>query len=67
MTVTGQAELDSESHEALVTVIASDEPFGVLSIAPSSLSVLSEEVNTTIKIFITRDQGASGESPQNGG
>ncbi|XP_048838820.1 adhesion G-protein coupled receptor V1 [Brienomyrus brachyistius] len=58
--VTGQAVLDSESHEALVTVIGSDEPFGVLNIAPSSLSVFSEEVNTTIKIFINREQGASG-------
>ncbi|XP_036383544.1 LOW QUALITY PROTEIN: adhesion G-protein coupled receptor V1 [Megalops cyprinoides] len=58
--VTGIAVLDVQGREAVVTVEASDEPYGILSIAPSSLRVTTEEKNVTLKIFINREFGASG-------
>ncbi|KAI1900416.1 hypothetical protein AGOR_G00049720 [Albula goreensis] len=60
VTVTGMAALDMQSQEAVVTVQASDEPYGMLSIAPSSLRVSTEEENVTLTIFINREFGASG-------
>ncbi|XP_066512530.1 adhesion G-protein coupled receptor V1-like [Hoplias malabaricus] len=60
VTVTGAAALDIQGHEAVVSVEASDEPFGMLSIAPSSRSVSTEEKNTTVRIYINREFGASG-------
>ncbi|CAB1321522.1 unnamed protein product [Coregonus sp. 'balchen'] len=41
--VTGHAALDIQGREAVVTVETSDEPFGMLSIAPSSLRLSTEE------------------------
>ncbi|XP_017551078.2 adhesion G-protein coupled receptor V1 isoform X2 [Pygocentrus nattereri] len=60
VTATGVAALDFQGREAVVSVEASDEPFGMLSIAPSSRSVSTEEKNTTIRIYINREFGASG-------
>lgn len=62
VTATGVAALDPQGREAVVSVEASDEPFGMLSIAPSSRSVSTEEKNTTIRIYINREFGASGLS-----
>ncbi|XP_028834405.1 adhesion G-protein coupled receptor V1 isoform X2 [Denticeps clupeoides] len=56
----GWAVLDPQGSEAVVSVEASDEPFGLLSIAPSSLRVTVEERDTTVQIFINREYGASG-------
>ncbi|KAJ8285558.1 hypothetical protein GJAV_G00028220 [Gymnothorax javanicus] len=58
--VTGMAALDMQGREAVLTVEASDEPFGLLSIPPSSLRVFTEEGNVTLTIFINREFGASG-------
>ncbi|KAI4876542.1 hypothetical protein NFI96_002228 [Prochilodus magdalenae] len=60
VTATGVAALDVQGREAVVSVEASDEPFGMLSIAPSSRSIYTEEKNTTIRIYINREFGASG-------
>uniref|UniRef100_A0A8C9WGZ3 Adhesion G-protein coupled receptor V1 n=1 Tax=Scleropages formosus TaxID=113540 RepID=A0A8C9WGZ3_SCLFO len=60
VTVTGHAALDTQGSEALVIVEASDEPYGVLSISPSSLRIFTEEGNVTLRISINREQGASG-------
>ncbi|XP_062873808.1 adhesion G-protein coupled receptor V1 [Trichomycterus rosablanca] len=60
VTATGAAVLDVQGRESVVSVEASDEPFGMLSIAPSSLSVSTEERDTTIRIYINREFGASG-------
>lgn len=38
----------------------SDEPYGLLSIAPSSLMVTTEERHQTINIYVNREFGASG-------
>ncbi|XP_049326601.1 adhesion G-protein coupled receptor V1 isoform X2 [Astyanax mexicanus] len=60
VTATGVAALDVQGRECVVSVEASDEPFGMLSIAPSSRSVSTEEKNTTVRIYINREFGASG-------
>lgn len=60
VTATGVAALDAEGREAVVSVAASDEPFGMLKIAPSSLSISTEEKDTKIRIYINREFGASG-------
>nr|Q6JAN0.1 RecName: Full=Adhesion G-protein coupled receptor V1; AltName: Full=G-protein coupled receptor 98; AltName: Full=Monogenic audiogenic seizure susceptibility protein 1 homolog; AltName: Full=Very large G-protein coupled receptor 1; Flags: Precursor [Danio rerio]AAT07468.1 very large G-protein coupled receptor-1 [Danio rerio] len=60
VTKTGIAALSAQGREAVVSVEASDEPFGLLSIAPSSLQVTTDEKNTTIRIYINREFGASG-------
>ncbi|XP_053337317.1 adhesion G-protein coupled receptor V1 [Clarias gariepinus] len=60
VTATGAAALDTAGREAVVSVAASDEPFGVLSIAPSSLSISTEEKDTKLRIYINREFGASG-------
>ncbi|XP_072520807.1 adhesion G-protein coupled receptor V1 isoform X2 [Salminus brasiliensis] len=60
VTATGVAALDVQGRESVVSVEASDEPFGMLSIAPSSRSVSTEEKNTTVRIYINREFGASG-------
>ncbi|XP_076853827.1 adhesion G-protein coupled receptor V1 [Brachyhypopomus gauderio] len=60
VTATGVAGLDVQGREAVVTVEASDEPFGTLSIAPSSLLIYTEEKDTTLRIYINREFGASG-------
>ncbi|XP_035385851.1 adhesion G-protein coupled receptor V1 [Electrophorus electricus] len=60
VTVTGIAALDIQAREAVVTVEASDEPFGMLSIAPSSLRISIEEKDTTLRIYVSREFGASG-------
>lgn len=54
--------MDAEGREAVVSVAASDEPFGMLRIAPSSLSISTEEKDTKLRIYINREFGASGES-----
>ncbi|XP_069555964.1 adhesion G-protein coupled receptor V1 [Brachyistius frenatus] len=58
--VTGHAALDVQGSEAVLTVDTSDEPYGLLSIAPSSLRVTTEERDQTINIYINREFGASG-------
>lgn len=54
------AALSAQGREAVVSIEASDEPFGLLSIAPSSLKVTTDEKDTTIRIYINREFGASG-------
>ncbi|XP_029296357.1 LOW QUALITY PROTEIN: adhesion G-protein coupled receptor V1 [Cottoperca gobio] len=58
--VTGHAALDVQGSEAVLTVDTSDEPYGLLTIAPSSLRVTTEERDRTINIYINREFGASG-------
>ncbi|KAK7934133.1 hypothetical protein WMY93_005029 [Mugilogobius chulae] len=58
--VTGHAALDVDGREAVITVDTSDEPFGMLTIAPSSLVVTTEERQKIINIYINRVFGASG-------
>ncbi|XP_037634420.1 adhesion G-protein coupled receptor V1 isoform X2 [Sebastes umbrosus] len=58
--VTGHAALDVQGSEAVLTVDTSDEPYGLLSIAPSSLRVTTEERDRTINIYVNREFGASG-------
>lgn len=58
--MTGHAALDVQSSEAVLTVDTSDEPYGLLSIAPSSVKVSTEEQDKTISIYINREFGASG-------
>ncbi|XP_030633613.1 adhesion G-protein coupled receptor V1 [Chanos chanos] len=60
VTATGVAALDPQGREAVITVETSDEPFGMLSIAPSSVRVTTEERDTTLRIYINREFGASG-------
>lgn len=60
--VTGHAALDIQGREAVVTVDTSDEPFGMLSIAPSSLSLSTEERDGILNVFINREFVASGQS-----
>ncbi|XP_069483725.1 adhesion G-protein coupled receptor V1 isoform X2 [Ambystoma mexicanum] len=57
---TGAAVLHSQGYEAVLTVEASDEPHGVLSFAPSSRIVLTQEANKTIQLFINREFGSLG-------
>ncbi|XP_031160888.2 adhesion G-protein coupled receptor V1 isoform X2 [Sander lucioperca] len=58
--VTGHAALDVQGREAVLTVDTSDQPYGLLSIAPSSLRVSTEERDRTINIYVNREFGASG-------
>eukprot|EP00064_Thunnus_orientalis_P005520 superscaffoldBa00000542_g5534 len=58
--VTGHAVLDVQGREAVLTVDTSDVPYGMLTIAPSSLRVSTEEQDRTINIYINREFGASG-------
>ncbi|XP_044053980.1 adhesion G-protein coupled receptor V1 isoform X2 [Siniperca chuatsi] len=58
--VTGHAALDVQGSEAVLTVDTSDEPYGLLAIAPSSLRVTTEEQDRTINIYVNREFGASG-------
>ncbi|XP_026177361.1 adhesion G-protein coupled receptor V1 isoform X2 [Mastacembelus armatus] len=58
--VTGQAALDVLGSEAILTVDTSDKPFGLLTIAPSSLKVTTEERERVINIYVNREFGASG-------
>uniref|UniRef100_A0A3Q3W600 Adhesion G-protein coupled receptor V1 n=1 Tax=Mola mola TaxID=94237 RepID=A0A3Q3W600_MOLML len=60
ITVTGHAVLDVEGSEAVLTVDPSDEPYGLLTIASSSLRVNTEEQDQTINIYVTREFGALG-------
>ncbi|XP_075324846.1 adhesion G-protein coupled receptor V1 [Odontesthes bonariensis] len=58
--VTGHAALDVQGSEAVLTVDTSDEPYGLLTIAPSSVRVTTEEQDQIINIYINREFGASG-------
>uniref|UniRef100_UPI003AAD5B8E adhesion G-protein coupled receptor V1 n=1 Tax=Centroberyx gerrardi TaxID=166262 RepID=UPI003AAD5B8E len=58
--VTGHAALDAQGSEAVITVETSDEPYGMLSIAPSSVRVTTEERDRTVNIYVNREFGASG-------
>ncbi|GAA6109102.1 adhesion G-protein coupled receptor V1 isoform X1 [Tachysurus ichikawai] len=60
VTATGVAALDPEGREAVISVAASDEPFGILRIAPSSINISTDEKDTKLRIYITREFGASG-------
>ncbi|XP_026199339.1 adhesion G-protein coupled receptor V1 [Anabas testudineus] len=57
--VTGYAALDVKGSETVLTVDTSDKPYGLLTIAPSSLRVTTEESERTINIYINREFGAS--------
>ncbi|XP_040899032.1 adhesion G-protein coupled receptor V1 [Toxotes jaculatrix] len=57
---TGHAALDVQGSEAVLTVDTSDVPYGLLTIAPSSLRVTTEERDRTINIYVNREFGASG-------
>ncbi|XP_017272706.1 adhesion G-protein coupled receptor V1 [Kryptolebias marmoratus] len=56
--VTGRAAL--EGSEAVITVDTSDQPYSLLTIAPSSLRVTTEERDHIINIYINREFGTSG-------
>ncbi|XP_056276017.1 adhesion G-protein coupled receptor V1 [Pseudoliparis swirei] len=58
--VTGHATLDVQGSEAVLTVDTSDEPYGLLTIAPSSMRVTTEERDRTLNIYVNREFGASG-------
>nr|XP_046243039.1 adhesion G-protein coupled receptor V1 [Scatophagus argus] len=58
--VTGHAALDVQGNEAVLTVDTNDVPYGVLTIAPSSLRVTTEERDRTINIYVNREFGALG-------
>lgn len=58
--MTGHASLDVQGSEAVLTVDISDEPYGLLTIAPSSQRVATEERDRTINIYVNREFGASG-------
>ncbi|XP_045890437.1 adhesion G-protein coupled receptor V1 [Micropterus dolomieu] len=58
--VTGHAALDVQGSEAVLTVDTSDAPYGLLTIAPSSRRVTTEEQSRTINIYVNREFGASG-------
>lgn len=58
--MTGHASLDVQGSEAVLTVDISDEPYGLLTIAPSSQRVTTEERDRTINIYVNREFGASG-------
>ncbi|KAI9527782.1 Adhesion G-protein coupled receptor V1 [Dissostichus eleginoides] len=58
--VTGHAALDVQGREAVLSVDTSDEPYGLLTIAPSSLRVTTEERDRTINIYVNREFGSSG-------
>lgn len=59
--VTGHAALDVQGREAVLSVDTSDEPYGLLTIAPSSLRVTTEERDRTINIYVNREFGSSGQ------
>lgn len=59
--VTGHAALDVQGSEAVLSVDTSDEPYGLLTIAPSSLRVSTEERERTLNIYVNREFGASGQ------
>lgn len=59
--VTGHAALDVQGSEAVITVDTSDQPYGLLTIAPSSLRVTTEEREHTINIYVNREFGTSGQ------
>uniref|UniRef100_A0A3Q3J0J5 Adhesion G-protein coupled receptor V1 n=1 Tax=Monopterus albus TaxID=43700 RepID=A0A3Q3J0J5_MONAL len=58
--VTGHAALDVQGSEAVLTVDTSSKPYGLLSIASSSLRVITQERNQTVNIYVNREFGASG-------
>ncbi|XP_073534717.1 adhesion G-protein coupled receptor V1 isoform X1 [Phyllobates terribilis] len=57
----GAAVLDEQGYEAVLTVEASDEPHGLLSFAPSSRIMITQEANKTIQLFINREYGSLGD------
>lgn len=59
--MTGYAALDVQGSEAVLTVDTSDKPYGLLTIAPSSLRVTTEEQDGTINIYVNREFGGSGQ------
>ncbi|XP_014844179.1 PREDICTED: G-protein coupled receptor 98 isoform X1 [Poecilia mexicana] len=58
--LTGHAALDVQGSEAVLTVDTSDQPYGLLTIAPSSLRVSTEERDQIINIYVNREFGTSG-------
>ncbi|XP_039203977.1 adhesion G-protein coupled receptor V1 isoform X7 [Crotalus tigris] len=60
VTSTGSAILDHQGYEAVLTVEASDEPYGILNFASSSRTVLVQEENKMIQLFINREFGSLG-------
>ncbi|KAM5191785.1 adhesion G-protein coupled receptor V1 [Mantella aurantiaca] len=57
----GEAILDNQGFEAVLTIEASDEPHGLLNFAPSSRLVITQEANKTIQLFINREYGSLGD------
>lgn len=57
--VTGYAALDVQGSEAVLTVDTSDKPYGLLTIAPSSLRMTTKEGEQTINVYVNREFGAS--------
>ncbi|XP_073480601.1 adhesion G-protein coupled receptor V1 isoform X2 [Aquarana catesbeiana] len=57
----GEAVLDNQGYEAVLTVEASDEPHGLLNFAPASRLVVTQEANKTIQLFINREYGSLGD------
>lgn len=60
VTTSGHAALDSQNRRSVLTVDTSDEPYGLLAIAASSLTVTAEERDQTVNIYVNREFGASG-------
>lgn len=56
----GHATLDLQNKQSVLTVDTSDEPYGLLTIAESSLTVTTEERDQTINIYVNREFGSSG-------
>lgn len=52
--------MDLQNRQSVLTVDTSDEPYGLLTIAASSLMVTTEELDQTINIYVNREFGASG-------
>ncbi|XP_075693474.1 adhesion G-protein coupled receptor V1 [Rhinoderma darwinii] len=57
----GAAIIDEQGYEAVLTVEASDEPHGLIRFAPFSRTVLTQEANKTIQLFINREFGSLGD------
>ncbi|XP_059825311.1 adhesion G-protein coupled receptor V1 [Hypanus sabinus] len=56
----GAAVLDSLGYKAILTVKASDDPYGIVTFSESSRSISVKEGNSVIHLFIRRDFGTLG-------
>eukprot|EP00058_Branchiostoma_floridae_P024219 XP_002609709.1 hypothetical protein BRAFLDRAFT_102479 [Branchiostoma floridae] len=60
VTVGGSAVLDPVGSTAVISILASNEPHGVVGLASSSRLVSTSEGNKTIQLFLDRKFGAIG-------